>query len=87
MWGVKGKENCECEGVWGEKCGVLGEGEVRMWGCRGGKGRCVWEGRGSVEAQDSSERKMSLGVWGGAWRGVCVGWVVHVCEHKVNVRV
>ena len=34
MWGVKGKENCECEGVWGEKCGGAG----------GGKGRCVWDG-------------------------------------------
>ena len=49
-----------------------------MWGCGGGKGRCVWEGCGSVEAQDSSERKMSLGVWGGGrsvWGGMerCVG--------------
>ena len=52
---------------------------------------------GSVEAQDSSKRKMSLGVWGEG--EVCVGgmercvcavwvcvWVVCVCEHKVNVR-
>ena len=25
MWGVKGKENCECEGVWpgGEVCKIL----------------------------------------------------------------
>ena len=49
------------------------------------------EGHGSVEAQDSSKRKMSLGMWGGAWRGVSGvwvgGWVVRVCEHKVNVRV
>ena len=79
--------------VCGERSvGMLGEGEVRVWGCGGGKGRCVWEGRGSVEAQDSSERKMSLGVWGGGIErcvcGVWVGgWVVHVCEHKVNVRV
>ena len=78
--------------VCGERSvGVLGEGEVRVWGCGGGKGRCVWEGHGSVEAQDSSERRMSLGVWGGMERCVCGvwvgGWVVHVCEHKVNVRV
>ena len=48
------------------------------------------EGHGSVEAQDSSKRQMSLGVWGGHGE-VCVwsvgGWVVRVCEHKVNVRV
>ena len=75
--------------VCGERSvGVLGEGEVRVWGCGGGKGRCVWEGCGSVEAQDSSKRKMSLGC-GGAWRGVCVlcgwvgGWVVCMC---VNIK-
>ena len=46
----------------------------------------MWEGHGSVEAQDSSKRKMSLGCGeGGAWRGVCVecgwvgGWCVCVC--------
>ena len=26
MSGVKGKENCECEDVWGEKCGGAGGG-------------------------------------------------------------
>ena len=89
MWGVKGKENYECEGVWGQKCGGAGGGRGLSVGCGGGKGRCVWEGRGSVEAQDSSKRKMSLGVWGGG--EVCVegmercvwgvwvgGWVVCV---------
>ena len=44
MWGVKGKENCECEGVWGEKCGGAGGGRDLSVGCGGGKGRCVWEG-------------------------------------------
>ena len=70
--------------VCGERSvGVLGEGEVRVWGCGGGKGRCVWEGRGSVEAQDSSERKMSLGGWVGGHGEVCVwsvgGWVGGAC--------
>ena len=72
---------CECEGVLGEKCGGVGGGRGLSVGCGGGKGRCVWEGRGSVEAQDSSKRKMSLGGVGGrekcvweAWRGVG-GWV------------
>ena len=68
--------------VCGERSvGVLGEGEVRVWECRGGKGRCVWEGCGSVEAQDSSERKMSLGC--GGHGEVCVwsvgGWVGGAC--------
>ena len=67
---------------------VLGEGEVRVWGCGGGKGRCVWDGRGSVEAQDSSERKMSLGVWGRHGE-VCVwrvgGWVGGWCM-CVNIK-
>ena len=81
----------------GEKCGGAGGGRGLSGGCGGVKGRCVWEGRGSVEAQDSSKRKMSLGVWGegevcvggmercvcGVWVG---GWVVCVREHKVNVR-
>ena len=75
--------------VCGERSvGVLGEGEVRVWGCGGEKGRCVWEGRGSVEAQDSSERKMSLGVWGGHGE-VCVwsvgGWVGGWCM-CVNIK-
>ena len=76
--------------VCGERSvGVLGEGEDRVWGCGGEKGRCVWEGCSSVEAQDNSKRKMSLGCVGGAWRGACVeggwvgGWCVCVCEHKV----
>ena len=89
MCGVKGKENCECEDVWGEKCGGAGGGRGLSVGCGGGKGRCVWEGRGSVEAQDSSKRKMSLGVWGGRESvcgrhgEVCVwsvgAWVCGVC--------
>ena len=82
MWGVKGKENCECEGVWGEKCGGAGGGRGLSVGCRGGKGKCVWEGRGSVEAQDSSKRKMSLGVWGGG-RSVC-GRHGEVCVWSVG---
>ena len=53
----------------------------------------MWEGRGSVEAQDSSKRKMSLGVWGGGrsvWGRhgeVCVecGWVVGWCV-CVNIK-
>ena len=78
----------------GEKCGGAGGGRGLSVGCGGGKGRCVWEGRGSVEAQDSSKRKMSLGVWGGrekcvweAWRGVCVecGWVDGWCV-CVNIK-
>ena len=45
----------------------------------------MWEGCGSVEAQDSSERKMILGVWGGgrsvggAWRGVWVDFMGGAC--------
>ena len=85
MWGVKGKENCECEGVWGEKCGGAGGGRGLSVGVRGREGMCVWEGRGSVEAQDSSNRKMSLGCGGGGGMERCVcgvwvgGWVVRVC--------
>ena len=42
----------------------------------------MWEGRGSVEAQDSSKRKMSLGVWGGG-RSVC-GRHGEVCVWSVG---
>ena len=48
----------------------------------------MWEGRGSVEAQDSSERKMSLGCGGGHGE-VCVwsvgGWVGGACV-CVNIK-
>ena len=42
MWGVKGKENCECKGVWGEKCGGAGGGRGLSVGVRGREGEvCV----------------------------------------------
>ena len=49
MWRVKGKENCECEGVWGEKCGGAGEGRGSSVGVWGGHGEvCVWSVGGWV---------------------------------------
>ena len=42
MCGVKGKKNCECEGVWGEKCGGAGVGRGLSVGVRGREGEvCV----------------------------------------------
>ena len=38
VWGVKGKENCECEGVWGEKCGGAGGGRGLSVGVQGREG-------------------------------------------------
>ena len=68
----------------GEKCGGAGGGRGLSVGCGGVKGRCVWEGRGSVEAQDSSKRKMSLGVWGEG--EVCVGCMERCGEGEVCVE-
>ena len=49
MWRVKGKENCECEGVWGEKCGGAGGGRGSSVGVWGGHGEvCVWSVGGWV---------------------------------------
>ena len=42
MSGMKGKENCECEDVWGEKCGGAGGGRSLSVGVRGREGEvCV----------------------------------------------
>ena len=85
MWGVKGKKNCECEGVWGEKWGGAGGGRGLSVGVRGREGEVCVGGHGSVEAQDSSKRKMSLGVWGegevcvGGMERCVVGWLGGVC--------
>ena len=54
--GVQGKENCECGGAWGEKCGGAGgrggvgvgvQGEGEVWGVQGKENcECGGAGRG-----------------------------------------